>query len=148
MGRWNRIFFFSLSDAPISLKGLTGQLPQFFGFFRFFELISSKFKLQTMDCSVVSVQGKPTSLISLWKKRKIVLCFLRQLGCRFCMERTKNLMSIQSNLTKENIKLVLVSLGTPMQAIKFIERTGFQGELLLLLLLLFLLFFVWLVIIL
>ena len=64
------------------------------------------------------------------------------------MERTKNLMSIQSNLTKENIKLVLVSLGTPMQAIKFIERTGFQGELLLLLLLLFLLFFVWLVIIL
>ena len=82
-----------------------------------------------MDCSVVSAQGKPTSLVSLWKNRKIVLCFLRQLGCRFCMERTKNLMTIQSTLTKENIKLVLVSLGTPMQALKFIERTGFQGEL-------------------
>ena len=38
-------------------------------------------------------------------------------------------MTIQSTLTKENIKLVLVSLGTPMQALKFIERTGFQGEL-------------------
>ena len=82
-----------------------------------------------MDCSVVSSTGKQTSLLSLWKSRKIVLCFLRQLGCRFCMQRTKKLMAIQKQLMNENVDLVLVSLGTPKQAIRFLHKTGFQGEL-------------------
>jgi peroxiredoxin len=82
-----------------------------------------------MDCSVLSIEGKPTSLISLWRSRKIVLCFLRQLGCRFCMQRTKKLMSVQDKFHEAGIKLVLVSLGTPLQGQKFINKTGFQGEL-------------------
>ena len=37
-------------------------------------------------------------------------------------------MTIQDQLLKQGVKLVLVSLGTPLQAQKFIARTNFQGE--------------------
>ena len=44
------------------------------------------------------------------------------------MQRTTKLMTIQDQLLKQGVKLVLVSLGTPLQAQKFIARTNFQGE--------------------
>jgi hypothetical protein len=44
------------------------------------------------------------------------------------MQRTTKLMTIQDQLQKQGVTLVLVSLGTPLQAQKFIARTNFQGE--------------------
>ena len=36
--------------------------------------------------NVTAVDGSPVPISSLWKDRKIVLIFLRQLGCRFCRQ--------------------------------------------------------------
>jgi peroxiredoxin len=79
--------------------------------------------------TVYDEHGAPFALAGLWRERRIVLCFLRQLGCRFCMDRTRRVMAHAERLRAAQVALVLVGLGTSRQARRFRDRTGFDGEL-------------------
>ncbi len=81
------------------------------------------------NTTVFDEHGDPRALAGLWRERRIVLCFLRQLGCRFCMDRTKRIMAHAEKLSEAGVTLVLVGLGTPKHAERFRARTGYTGEL-------------------
>ena len=57
--------------------------------------------------------GKRTKLWEIWSDKKVVLCFLRQLGCRFCQQRLKQLNSIKKlDKCEPPVDLVAISMGS------------------------------------
>ena len=72
-----------------------------------------------------------TKLWELWNEKKIVLCFLRHLGCRFCQQRLRQLNTIKKKLDKCDppVGLVAISMGTVDQGKELLKVTNFDGEL-------------------
>ena len=75
--------------------------------------------------------GKRTKLWEIWSDKKVVLCFLRQLGCRFCQQRLKQLNSIKEKLDKcePPVDLVAISMGSIEQGKEVLKLTNFKGHL-------------------
>mmetsp|Transcript_21559 Transcript_21559/g.44974 ORF Transcript_21559/g.44974 Transcript_21559/m.44974 type:complete len:607 (-) Transcript_21559:19-1839(-) len=80
---------------------------------------------------VKSVDGDEIEIQTLWNERKILLIFLRQLGCRWCRFQVSEIMQagLTARLKSKGIQLVCISLGTPEQAKRWLEITNFDGEL-------------------
>ncbi|GMH78925.1 hypothetical protein TrST_g6134 [Triparma strigata] len=74
--------------------------------------------------------GTPTPINSLWQDRKIVIVFLRQLGCRFCRQQIDELnkSDIKRRLAEHDVHLVCISLGSPDKIQAWLDITKFQGE--------------------
>ena len=82
---------------------------------------------QIMDIEVVSVKGPTVKLTSLWSDRRVVICFLRHLGCRFCHQQVASLNEMIPKLN--DVTVVAVSMAPSIQAAKeFVEKTKFKGE--------------------
>eukprot|EP00038_Savillea_parva_P007222 m.168699 g.168699 ORF g.168699 m.168699 type:complete len:798 (-) comp12991_c0_seq1:1957-4350(-) len=73
--------------------------------------------------------GRLVWLPSLWSQRRIVLVFLRHIGCRFCKEQIAGLNTIAQDLEEAGIALAYVSLGSPSQARQMVTKTGLRGSL-------------------
>ncbi|KAL1523413.1 hypothetical protein AB1Y20_018353 [Prymnesium parvum] len=79
------------------------------------------------DVIVLDEDGAPHELPSLWRERRILLVFLRHLGCRFCRQQVALLRSVQPELRRHGVEVVLVSIGTPPQLRAFKAESGFEG---------------------
>ena len=79
--------------------------------------------------TVLDLEGASVPLLSLWRRRRVVLCFLRQFGCRFCHQVTAGLRRISPQLEAANVAVLAVGMGTAQQARAFAKATGFSGEL-------------------
>ena len=80
---------------------------------------------------VVNIDGDKIPVSSIWKDRKVVLVFLRQLGCRFCRLQISALMDFQlkKKLAAHDISLCVISLGSHTKAKEWLKTTGYDGEL-------------------
>eukprot|EP00618_Florenciella_parvula_P001960 CAMPEP_0119502758 /NCGR_PEP_ID=MMETSP1344-20130328/24128_1 /TAXON_ID=236787 /ORGANISM="Florenciella parvula, Strain CCMP2471" /LENGTH=312 /DNA_ID=CAMNT_0007538991 /DNA_START=24 /DNA_END=959 /DNA_ORIENTATION=+ len=85
-----------------------------------------------MVIMVKSVTGEEIALPELWKHRKVVMVFLRHLGCRFCLQQTAHLVEhgIASKLKSvdPDMALIVISMGTVSQAAQWVQITKFDGE--------------------
>eukprot|EP00518_Triparma_eleuthera_P018090 CAMPEP_0197545810 /NCGR_PEP_ID=MMETSP1320-20131121/701_1 /TAXON_ID=91990 /ORGANISM="Bolidomonas sp., Strain RCC2347" /LENGTH=606 /DNA_ID=CAMNT_0043105347 /DNA_START=13 /DNA_END=1833 /DNA_ORIENTATION=+ len=80
---------------------------------------------------ITAADGTQIPISSLWKDRKVVLIFLRQLGCRFCRQQVSEIMdfSLKRKLAQHDVVLCLISLGNVEQVKEWLEVTGYDGEL-------------------
>ena len=80
------------------------------------------------QCSTAMVMnvasGVVVELLSLWRDRRILLVFLRHLGCAFCRVHMDEITSIKGQLDKCDLDIVFVSLGTRESSRAFIEVYG------------------------
>ena len=72
-----------------------------------------KFNDPAPDLELLNTEGRPVRLSSLWKDQVLVLAFTRHFGCPQCKEMTDHLVSALPEFKKNNLKLVLVTQGTP-----------------------------------
>ena len=72
-----------------------------------------KFNDPAPDLELQLTEGGPVKLSSLWKDQVLVLAFTRHFGCPQCKEMTDHLVSALPEFKKNNLKLVLVTQGTP-----------------------------------
>ena len=78
---------------------------------------------------VIGVDDDERFLPSLWRERRAVVCFLRQLGCRFCRQQLAAMATIAPTLKAAGVALVFISLGSTAMARQFVARFGCPGEL-------------------
>ena len=72
--------------------------------------------------------GAKHPLFSLWKYRKVVICFARHMGCMFCKEQVSALQQAMSKLAEEDVSCLVITIGYYQDIPKFRAETGFQGE--------------------
>eukprot|EP01127_Copromyxa_protea_P005488 TRINITY_DN15417_c0_g1_i1.p1 TRINITY_DN15417_c0_g1~~TRINITY_DN15417_c0_g1_i1.p1 ORF type:complete len:578 (-),score=106.51 TRINITY_DN15417_c0_g1_i1:58-1791(-) len=72
--------------------------------------------------------GDSVELTSLWQDRRILLVFLRHLGCGFSKHQLDEIAEIKDDLSKSGVKPVFVALGTLKTAKAFIDLYGNPGE--------------------
>lgn len=67
----------------------------------------------------------------IWLDRKVVCCFLRHFGCRFCHQQLAGLNSIYDKLKSADppISLVAIGFGNEKEAKDILEKVKFKGEL-------------------
>ncbi|GMI43256.1 hypothetical protein TeGR_g3801 [Tetraparma gracilis] len=75
--------------------------------------------------------GAEIFLDQLWTDRKVVVVFLRQLGCRFCLKQVAELQDFRlyEKLAANDVHLVCVSLGSVSVGKQWLKETKFQGSL-------------------
>ena len=83
--------------------------------------------LEPLELQVCNAEGgddaERVDLRSLWDGRRIILCFVRHLGCAFCHQQVAALQAISAKLAEDDVHVVVVSLGTKTQA-KFFRVRG------------------------
>ena len=80
--------------------------------------------------NVLSVKtGEKVNLPDIWAEKRVVLCFLRHLGCRFCHQQIAALNEMLPELKRSEIKVVAISMAPSLQeAREFVQETKFKGE--------------------
>lgn len=74
---------------------------------------------------VVNVKsGLAVDVLSIWKDRRVLLVFLRHLGCPLCMSHIQEITSIRSSLEKYDITTVFIALGTLEASRDYIKLYG------------------------
>jgi peroxiredoxin len=86
------------------------------------KLVPLKFNDPAPDLELLTTEGKPFRLSSLWKKQTLVLSFTRHFGCPQCKEMTEQLVGAKSQLEARGLTLAIVTQGTPEQARAFCEE--------------------------
>ena len=76
------------------------------------KLAHLKFNDPAPDLALVSAEGKPIQLSSLWKKQVLVLSFTRHFGCPQCKEMVDGLSTAAPQFKEKNLALALVTQGT------------------------------------
>lgn len=80
-----------------------------------------KFNDAAPDLELLTAEGRPLRLSSLWRERTLVLAFTRHFGCPQCKEMTEQLAGAKPQLEARGLILALVTQGTPEQAKAFCE---------------------------
>lgn len=82
------------------------------------------------DIDVLSVKsGEKVNLPDIWSEKRVVLCFLRHLGCRFCHQQIAALNEMLPELKRIEISVVAISMAPSLQAAReFLQKTQFKGE--------------------
>ena len=78
---------------------------------------------------LLSVEGKPVRLSSLWKKQAVILAFARHFGCPQCKQIIETLASISVDLESNGLFLVIVTQGTPEAAKVFLLGPRVRSDL-------------------
>ena len=81
-----------------------------------------KFNDSAPDLALVSAEGNPVQLSSLWKKQTLVLAFTRHFGCPQCKEMVDALATSAEEFSNKNLALAFVTQGTPEAAKAFCEE--------------------------
>jgi len=64
------------------------------------------------------------SLMEMTQVQPVMIAFLRHLGCVFCMEAMKDIKAQRKEIESRNVKICLVHMGEPSQAIGYFEDYG------------------------
>ena len=86
------------------------------------KLAHLKFNDSAPDLELLSTDGKPVQLSSLWKKQVLVLAFTRHFGCPQCKEMVDALSVAAPDFKNINLALAIVTQGTPEAAKAFCEE--------------------------
>jgi peroxiredoxin len=78
-----------------------------------------KFNDPAPDLEVLDSAGRQVRLSSFWKAGPLVLAFTRHFGCPQCKEMMDELYQAQPLLAGRGLQLVIVTQGTPEQALEF-----------------------------
>ena len=77
------------------------------------KLIQLKFNDPAPDLDIRDVNGTYVKLSSLWQKQALILAFSRHFGCPQCKEMVDHLVQAVPEFQTKNLKLVIVTQGTP-----------------------------------
>ena len=77
---------------------------------------------KAMDAEVKFSDGTVHRLSELWKRRPLLLVFLRHFGWLFCREQALQLHRSKSKFENNGFQIILVGLGTPDRAEAFKEQ--------------------------
>ncbi len=80
------------------------------------------------DVALVNEQKCEVAVTELWRRRRVVLAWLRHFGCRFCKQQAVAMERIRKNLEENDVGVIVVAIGTPEQIPKFRAETGFAGD--------------------
>lgn len=71
------------------------------------------------ESEILSVDGAPVRVATLWEHRPVVLVFLRHFGCMFCRELAAGLRSEEPLIRAEGAELVFIGNGDARMARAF-----------------------------
>ena len=77
---------------------------------------------KAMDAEVKFSDGTVHRLSELWKRRPLLLVFLRHFGWPFCREQVLQLHRSKAKFENNGFQIILVGLGTPARAEAFKEQ--------------------------
>ncbi len=77
------------------------------------KLIQLKFNDPAPDLELKDTDGTPVKLSALWQKQAVILAFSRHFGCPQCKEMVDHLVTALPDFKSKNLKLVIVTQGTP-----------------------------------
>jgi hypothetical protein len=72
--------------------------------------------------SVLDANGSPVLLGDQWRRRPVVLVWLRHYGCLFCREQAAEMHAVKDEIASLGAGLVFVGNGSPAQARDFQEH--------------------------
>ena len=78
-----------------------------------------KFNELAPDVELLTTEGQPFRLATLWQGRVLVLTFARHFGCPQCKEMLDQLVASKPEFVAKGLSLALVTQGTPEAAKKF-----------------------------
>jgi peroxiredoxin len=78
-----------------------------------------KFNELAPDVEILTTEGQPFRLSTLWQGRVLVLAFTRHFGCPQCKEMLDQLVESKPDFAAKGLNLALVTQGTPEAAKKF-----------------------------
>jgi peroxiredoxin len=78
---------------------------------------------------VLTPQGAPVALGSLWARRPVLLVLVRHYGCIFCREQVAQLRHILGDIERAGVDVAVIGNGTPLMAEAFVEETGLEAPL-------------------
>ncbi|PWH15183.1 MAG: hypothetical protein DDG60_06075 [Anaerolineae bacterium] len=78
-----------------------------------------KFNDSAPDVELLTVEGQPIRLSTLWQNRVLVLAFTRHFGCPQCKEMVDTLIQYKPEMAAKGLSLVIVTQGTPEAAKAF-----------------------------
>ena len=86
------------------------------------KLAHLKFNDSAPDLELLTIEGNPVLLSSLWKERVLVLAFTRHFGCPQCKEMVDTLSNAAPEIQSNGLGLAFVTQGTPEEANTFCEE--------------------------
>ena len=81
-----------------------------------------KFNVLAPDVELLTVNGQPLMISSLWQGKVLVLAFTRHFGCPQCKEMLDRLVKVLPDLSAREIVLAVVTQGTPEQVNVFCKE--------------------------
>jgi peroxiredoxin len=78
-----------------------------------------KFNDPAPDINLLSTNGSPIQLSSLWQNHVLVLAFTRHFGCPQCKEMMDQLVQFKPDFAARGLALAVVTHGTPEMAKAF-----------------------------
>jgi peroxiredoxin len=78
-----------------------------------------KFNELAPDVELLTTEGQPFRLATLWQGRVLVLAFTRHFGCPQCKEMLDQLVVAKPEFVAKGLNLALVTQGTPEDARQF-----------------------------
>ncbi len=81
------------------------------------------------NSSILTTDGEPIIVSSLWSNRTLVLAFIRQYGCLFCRQQVAELMEKREAIEEAGGTIVLIGCGEPEEAKDFQSRLNLTFEL-------------------
>lgn len=68
---------------------------------------------QAPEVSVLSLDGNPVPVSSLWSQRPLLLAFTRHFGCTQCKEMLEELSQGKQRIEEAGLNIAVVTQGTP-----------------------------------
>jgi peroxiredoxin len=78
-----------------------------------------KFNDPAPDVELLTVEGQPIRLASLWAQQALLLSFTRHFGCPQCKEMLDILVEVQPELTRRGLHVAAVMHAAPAEAKAF-----------------------------
>jgi peroxiredoxin len=84
--------------------------------------VQLKFNDLAPDVELLSANGTPVQLSSLWKDKVLVLAFTRHFGCPQCKEMIDQLIDSHQALTERGLRLAIISHASAESARLFCDQ--------------------------
>jgi peroxiredoxin len=81
-----------------------------------------KFNDPAPDLPILTTGGKSVRLSTLWRKKPVLLNFIRHFGCPQCKEMLDMLADIKPDLAKQGLSLAIITQGTPAESLVFCSQ--------------------------
>jgi peroxiredoxin len=79
----------------------------------------------TADLEILTPDGEPVRLGSLWVERPVVLVLIRHFGCMFCKQHIARIRDVLADVRALGAEVAVIGNGTPFMAQAFVEDYAF-----------------------